>query len=133
MKKIKVINLPSAIKSIRLTEVDELTLDIETSEYWSRDTEKEYNAVTKQLDKITEKGKGYNIYVWYDVSGFDYWVKTMQEDNYAQITISFDNAEINPAQIPAIERKLQRVIDKVENVTIINHFKTCKHVTIKFK
>ena len=95
---------------------DEKHLDVEQSDWWTAITEKQYNKITNQLDKVVAKGKGYKIYVWYDVSGFEYWVNNMQEPNYAQITISFDNDVINPKQIPTLIKKLDRVVNKVDDI-----------------
>lgn len=109
-------DLPSIIKTVRLMDVSENQLDIEMSDYWTRDTEKEYNKVTNQLDKLTSKGKGYEIYVWYDISGYDYWVLNMKEENYAQISIRFDGDTFKPRQIQALVNKIERVIDKVNSI-----------------
>lgn len=54
-------DLPAIIKTVRLMDVSENQLDVEQNNYWTRDTEKEYNRVTSNLDKISAKGKGYSI------------------------------------------------------------------------
>lgn len=116
MATIKLSEFPVKQNGIRVMYDGDQRIDVEQLDYWMRDTEKEYNAVTNKLDKIQAKGKGYQIYVWYDVSGFDYWHNQMNEDNYAQITIQFDSDEINTRQIPSIMRKLEKIINKVNNV-----------------
>jgi len=119
MKKVQISEIPELIKKydrgLRLMDASDNKLDVETSDYWMRDSEKEYNKVINALDSISAKGKGYFIYVWYDVSGFDYWSKD-DDSNYAQITIQFDQDTINASQLPALERKINKVIDKVNNV-----------------
>lgn len=118
MKTIKVTHLPEIIRKqdrdIVLMHVYDNQLDIDMPDYWLRDTEREYNQVTNKLDKISSKGKGYFIYVWYDISGYDYWVVNMKEDNFAQISILFDSDEIKASQIPALINKINKVIDKVQ-------------------
>lgn len=116
MKTIKISEIPRMVKSIRFIDNDNNSLDVEQNDYWSRDTEKEYNAVTNKLDKLEFKGRGYTGYVWYDISGYNYWVVNMQEDNYAQITIRFDNDTINKSQLPALEHKINKLIDRVNSV-----------------
>lgn len=82
-KSIKVSEIPQLVKWAGLEDVGENQLDVYDSNYWTRDTEKEYNAVTQKLDKVKTKCHGYEIYVWYDISGYDYWVNNMKEENYA--------------------------------------------------
>lgn len=108
--------VPLLYKDVCLIDNGDNSLDVEQNDYWSRDTEEEYNNITNKLDKINIKGKGYKIYVWYDVSGFHYWVIKQQEENYAQITISFDNDYINNRQLKALENKIQRCISRVQNI-----------------
>jgi hypothetical protein len=114
---IKVTEIPALIRQdIRLLDVSENQLDVEQNDYWTRETENTYNKVTAKLDKISAKGKGYEIYVWYDVSGFDYWVIKQEEENYAQITIKFDNDFINKSQLNALVTKIERVVSKVNDI-----------------
>ena len=45
----------------------------------------EYKAMEKRLRK-SYKGKGFEVYAWNDCSGYNYWTKKQQEDNYIMIT-----------------------------------------------
>lgn len=119
MKTINISEFPEKQDGIKFSHNGDLCIDVENTDYWMRDTEQDYNKVTRALDKIKAKGKGYEIYVWYDVSGFDYWHNTMQEENYAQITIAFDSDKINKKQISSIVRKVDKIIDKVNNVIFV--------------
>lgn len=113
MSTIFVKDLENLIKSPAITAVDNDRIDIERADYWTRETENEYNKVTRRLDKVVSKGKGYTIQVWYDISGFDYWVNNMKEENYAQITVYFDTAIFETSRIKALINKIDRVINKV--------------------
>lgn len=57
-------------------------------------TKKEYETMEKKLDKFIVKGKGFEVYAWNDISGYEYWTKQQKEDNYIQITAYVENPEI---------------------------------------
>lgn len=115
MKLIPLSDITELFPSIRLIDADRNSFDVEQNDYWTAKTEAEYNKITAKLNKITAKGKGYKIYVWYDVSGFEYWVEQQREHNYAQITLSFDEniTGVSKVQLASIKTKLNKVIEKV--------------------
>lgn len=55
-------------------------------------TKKQYKKMEAELNKFLIKGMGFIVYAWNDVSGYNYWTKQMQEDNYIQITADIENA-----------------------------------------
>lgn len=61
---------------------------------WTRPTEVLYKEVEKQISDFIIDRDAYWINTWCDVSGFDYWVNSMREDNYIQITVTFKNRAV---------------------------------------
>lgn len=52
---------------------------------------KKYLAMEKQIKDFSVKGLGFEVYAWNDASGYDYWTKSREEDNYIMITVSVDD------------------------------------------
>lgn len=109
MKKIPFYELPHLISGTRLTfdgDKTDFRLHVEESCNWGGETEEGYNKACEMIDAITYKGEGWQIYAWYDVSGYQYWMKTMEEQNYIQITLTFDGETVNDSEILAISNAL---------------------------
>ncbi len=115
--KIPFYELPKLIKMGRLNfdgDKNDLRLHTEEMFRWGAKGKRDYTKCAKAIDAIEYKGNGWQIYAWYDVSGFDYWMKKMQETNYIQITISFDTVEINRTELDAIEKAIDSAIADAE-------------------
>ncbi len=104
----------------------DLRLFISTDSRWAADNERDYKKIEKAFDKEF-KGNGYVVYIGYDVSGYDYWMKQQEETNYAMITIRFDNAEFPVKNLKRLEKDIakvdnyvKKVIDKYEWAYFIN-------------
>jgi hypothetical protein len=69
---------------------------------WSKKTKKEYQAVEKRIAKFKRTGNGWKVFTWCDVSGFEYWMENMEEDNYVQISVYFDTDEIDECELDKI-------------------------------
>lgn len=109
MKKIPFYELPQLITIGRLTfdgDKTDFVLHAEEQFNWGAETKKQYNAATKEIDAIKAKGKGWELYAWYDVSSYEYWMINMQEQNYIQITIRFDEQDIQETEIANIQKAL---------------------------
>ena len=72
--------------------------------------ESEYNEAIKEIDDINYKGNGWEIYASYDVSGYDYWMKNMEERNYITITVSFDKEDVDRNEIEKIDKAMSDAI-----------------------
>jgi hypothetical protein len=118
-KKIKFWNLPKEIKLIKFLfdgEKDNKYLDIVESFSWSAKKEKKYYKITNQIDELEVLGNGWRIYCWYDISGYDYWVKQQEEPNYIEVTISFDKKSILKSEIGNIENALNDILNKCREI-----------------
>ena len=83
---------------------------------WGAKNKTSYKNATKEIDSISFKGVGWEIYGWYDVSGFEYWMKTMQEKNYIQLTISFESDSVNELEIENIQSAIDGAIDEAYSI-----------------
>ncbi len=119
MKNIKFYNLPNQIKHLTF-DGDKTDLRLHNDEMfsWGAKTKKEYNKAVKEIDSINYEGNGWKIYAWYDISGYDYWMKNMEEPNYIQITISFDKGNVSTDEVIKISNALEDAIceaDAIQN------------------
>jgi hypothetical protein len=73
---------------------------------WGAETAAEYEEATNAIDAISYKGNGWEVYATYDVSGFDYWMLQQEEPNYINMTIMFDNDNVDVTEIPAIKNAM---------------------------
>lgn len=98
---------------------DESDLRLHSDEYfsWSADNEEEYNKAEKEIDSIEYKGKGWEIYASYDVSGFGYWVERQHEYNHIHITVSFDDEFIDESEIDKINEALDSAISDAYRIS----------------
>lgn len=55
---------------------------------WAAPTKKAYKAIIAGFNALEVKKPLYSIYVSYDVSGFDYWMKNMQETQYGHLVVN---------------------------------------------
>lgn len=117
--KIKITDLPNLITIGHLQhdgDDKDLRLHSEESFRWGGKTKKEYNAAAKEIDNIKANGKGWNLYAWYDVSSYEYWMKQQQETNYIQISLSFDTNTINEDEIPQIVKALDDALASADTI-----------------
>lgn len=49
--------------------------------------EKEYEMIESILDNFSVENDAFDLYVSYDVSGFDYWINNVAETNYIMLVI----------------------------------------------
>jgi hypothetical protein len=109
MEKVKFYDLPTKLKFGKLEfdgDKKDKRLHSEEIVYWGASTKKQYNAACKGIDKIEYKGEGWKIYAWYDVSSYEYWMKNMKEQNYIQISVSFDSDTISKDEVSKLDYAL---------------------------
>ena len=114
--------------------VDDKTLDSEEIHNWGADNVTEYKKAQNEIDKIKYKGKGWEIYGWYDVSSFDYWIIKQEEQNYIQITIKFKNETVKEEEVDEIADALDSALadaDRITNKYNYNPSKFAKDSTVK--
>ena len=92
-------------------------LHSESRFYWGANNEDDYDEAIKQINQIGIKGKGWEIYATYDVSGYDYWMKTTREPNYIHIVVSFDKQTVHEDEIGKIESALYEAIMDAERIS----------------
>lgn len=63
-------------------------------------TKKEYSDMERDMNKYKVKGQGYEIYVWNDNSGYEYWKDEAKDGggNYIQVTAAVSDPEIVDAE-----------------------------------
>lgn len=130
MKQLPFYELPKLITVGRLTfDADKTDLRLHSDETfcWGCKTKKEYAAACKRIDKIGCKGDGWQIYGWYDVSGYEYWMKNMQEQNYIQITIAFDTDTIPESELQNISNALDNALAEADAIQNKYSFNPCTY------
>jgi len=119
MKQVKFSDLPNFIKGLTFDgDINDLRLHADEQFNWGAETKKEYNEATKAIDAISYKGNGWELYAWYDVSSFEYWMMNQQEQNYIQISILFDKPTVNEDEVSLIYKALDSALadaDALEN------------------
>ncbi len=79
-------------------------------------TRKEYDKMEKDISKKSIKGKGYEVYAWNDISGFDYW-NNDTDGNYIQITVQLtDLNKLNIEQLKQDADSLFEYFQKYDNL-----------------
>lgn len=110
MKRIKITDIPLKMQTLTHDGGEkELRLHYDNESFrWSTKTKKQYKAVEKEIDNISIKGNGWELYAWHDVSGFNYWMKQQEETNYLQITIAFEKKTVLLSELPEIQKALDK-------------------------
>ena len=72
---------------VSIDETDKRKLDIYTDINWSGKNKKEYREKEKHIYNFSIDNDLFLLKSWCDISGYDYWVKQQEEDNYVSIDI----------------------------------------------
>lgn len=104
----KTSNLCDVIKRISFDcgNENEYRFDSDENFYWSADIEKEWKEAQKEIENINYKGKNWEIFGWYDLSGFEYWRIEQKEPNYIAITIKVTKSTLTKKEVEAIKKYL---------------------------
>lgn len=99
------------------TDLENKIVDLHTTIDWGLGlTEEQYEQVERLLETTIEKPH-YTITFGYDVSGFDYWVNIMGEDNYIHITIELkDTFDFNKYETLEMDREIWKVLDQFYSI-----------------
>tara|TARA_R110000868_G_scaffold392913_1_gene663796 strand:+ start:94 stop:492 length:399 start_codon:yes stop_codon:yes gene_type:complete len=119
MKQVNFWDIPQLIKYGKFNfdgDKKDLRLHSDESFRWGAKTKTKYNAGKKAIDRISAKGNGWQIYAWYDVSSFEYWMKQMEETNYIQITISFDAETIDETELSKLDSAIDNALAEAEAI-----------------
>lgn len=84
---------------------------------WFCNDEKHYVEIENEIDAFEIKRKAYTVHMWCDVSGFDYWMKQMDEPNYIQVTVSFNELYTDENDLNELANDVEKAIDKVYDLT----------------
>lgn len=115
--KINFWNIPNYIKELEFDgDKTDLRLHSDNWYNWGADNEEDYEEATELIDSIEEKGNGYTIYCWCDISGYDYWMINMQETNYIQISVMFDSPTIDESELENLKTLLDKVNSKCVSI-----------------
>ena len=107
MKTVKFWDIPNTIKNLTFDgDKSDMRLHNDSDFNWGAKTKKDYQKAIKLIDKISYKGNGWQLYAWYDVSSYEYWMKQQQEQNYITISVSFDNEDIQESEIKEIDNAI---------------------------
>ena len=80
---------------------------------WSAPNEKDYKKQEKLIDRQRYKSKLFEAYAWYDISGYDYWVKQMSEPNYVSIDVVVSKPMLTEKEVKRIINKLAAFDDNL--------------------
>ena len=83
---------------------------------WGFDSEKDYEEQEKQINDFVIDNEYYTVYMWCDVSGYDYWIVRQEEGNYIQISVSFKQEDIPNNIIDPLKNDLDEAIYKAEDL-----------------
>lgn len=99
------------------TDLENKIVDLHTTIDWGLGlTEEQYEQVERLLETTIEKPH-YTISFSYDVSGFDYWVNIMGEDNYIHITIELkDTFDFNKYETLEMDQEIWKVLDQFYSI-----------------
>jgi hypothetical protein len=110
-------DIPKHIKDLVFDgDQTDLRLHLEDMFTWSHTTEKGYKAIENKINKFCVKGKGFTVYMWYDISGYNYWRVRMEENNYLQISVLFESERIEVSELKNIEKALARAKTFAEKI-----------------
>lgn len=117
MKTIKFYDIANKIKELEF-DGDKTDLRLHHIDVfsWGGQTEEVYNECEKKIRDFKKKGNGYTVYMWCDISGFEYWMKTQEEQNYIQITVAFDKNEIKECDLSQLEEDLREAYQYSSNL-----------------
>jgi hypothetical protein len=62
-------------------------IDVYSSVYWTAENEEEYIEKEDIINNYKIENELFTLYSWCDVSGFDYWVIQLEEENYVSIDV----------------------------------------------
>lgn len=118
MEKIKFWELTRFLTSKVEFDGNENNFRLRSDEFeWGAKSKREYEKAKKEIEAIEYSGKGWSIYARYDLSGFEYWMKRMKQQNYIGITISFNSNEILKSEIKKIDSCLFNALMKIEAIS----------------
>lgn len=75
-----------------------------------------YENLTKFFDSLEYKGQGFDIYISYDVSGFDYWIKNMREPNRMNLIVQITNV-YNDWELVENARRIENILQEIDLLT----------------
>jgi hypothetical protein len=123
MKKIKIWEIPNKIdnfgydKIVHDSDKTDLRLHLDYTFSWGFDKEKDYEEQEKKINSFEIKKPEYTVYMWCDISGFDYWINNMKEPNYIQISISFNSQNFNENNLNELWEDIDNAISYADEIS----------------
>lgn len=62
-------------------------IDVYSSVYWTAETKEDYEKKENIINSYIKETDLFRLNAWCDISGFEYWVKQQNEDNYVSIDV----------------------------------------------
>ena len=116
MKTIPFYKIPDHIDNLDFDGAEsDLKLHVDNHINWYESQEELYNNIEKSINAFNIDRDYYEIYAWCDISGFDYWINTMEEGNYIQITIAFKSANVPFEIIDQLREDINQAIYTFED------------------
>jgi len=77
------------LKDFDVVTIDEIVHDVHNFiEHWGKGlSKKSYEKVENTIYKNVKKWSFARVYFWCDISGYEYWVKEREDDNYIICTV----------------------------------------------
>lgn len=112
-------NIPDSIEELQFDgDKTDLRLHVEDHFNWGAEEEEDYQKAEERLEEFEIKRNGYTVYMWCDISGYDYWMKAQQETNYIQISVAFDKEDFNEELIEELKDAVQEALAYAESIAI---------------
>lgn len=92
-------------------DLEDKRLYLEPAINWWEKEESDYEKVEDKISNFEIKRPKYTVFAWCDVSGFDYWIKQQQDCNYIQITVSFNQEDLDTEEVAQLQKDVNKAYD----------------------
>jgi hypothetical protein len=116
--------LSKIIKDLDISvNVEDQIIDVYGTSNWGADNMEDYEKQEALIDEYKLQGECFSIYTWYDISGYDYWMKEQEEANYLSIGVNVWKSELTEEDIKSIAEAIEETdlyfINKLQQYKLI--------------
>src|SRR5690625_3756558 len=86
---------------------------------WGAETEKEYKEAENRIGDFVIEKDLYTVWMWEDIRGFRYWMRTMEESNYIQVTVSFKSENFPLDKLKELREDLDIAVAEAKRISEI--------------
>lgn len=90
---------------------------------WGAKEEKDYIEAENKIESISYKGNGWEVYCWFDVSGWDYWMNQHEEPNYIMTTVIFEKEDIDKKEAKLINEAVENALDDALDISLTYNYR----------